>query len=248
MLKKKTKQSRKQAKRASTAKGGSSWRTDAKHFSSGTPSPEGWINISPAWFQQAHDVGVSACKYLIYRQLISNDKTVQECPQAGAPFKLQSASDWLDSLSESNSILTAILAVIHPSLYDAGRETFDRLRKAPGIERQDVLSRWTSVFNGVSVLSNRRTPAHRDGNSAHHWYDMLVTLGSYTNCNLELPGAGVSLEYGPGTVVGFAGMTLEHGVPSFTGERLCYAYFMRDNVHEWARVSGRTWMNTSYYK
>jgi hypothetical protein len=67
MLKKKTKQSkkesRKQGKRTRTAKDGTSWRTDPKYFSSGTPSPEGWIDISPAWFQQAHEVGVSACNY-----------------------------------------------------------------------------------------------------------------------------------------------------------------------------------------
>jgi len=74
-----------------------------------------------------------------------------------------------------------------------------------------------------------------------------VTLGRYRNCNLNLPGAGISLEYGPGTVVGLLGATLEHEVPRFEGERVCYAYFMRDNVHEWAGVSGYTWMATEYY-
>ena len=172
---------------------------------------------------------------------------MQEYPQAGAPFKSPAALEWLDSLSESNFILSAILAVIHPGLYGAGRETFNRLRKASGIERQDVLSRWTSVFNGVSIICNRDTPAHRDGNSAQHWYDLLVTLSKYKNCNLELPGVGISLQYGPGTVVGFSGMALEHKVARFEGQRVCYAYFMRDNVHEWAGVPWGTWMNTSYY-
>lgn len=185
---------------------------------------------------------------LFDRQLISNEETVQKCPQAGAPFKSRAALDWLDLLSESNSILCAILAVIHPGLYGAGRETLNRLRKAPGIERQDVLSRWTSVFNGVCLICNRDTPAHRDGNSAPHWYDLLVTLGEYNNCSLELPGVGISLKYDPGTVVGLSGMALEHKVASFEGQRVCYAYFMRDNVHEWAGVPWGTWMNTSYYE
>ena len=57
----------------------------------------------------------------------------------------------------------------------------------------------------------------------------------------------MSLEYGPGMVVGLLGATLEHEVPRFKGERVCYAYFMRDNVHEWAGVSGYTWMATEYY-
>jgi hypothetical protein len=174
-------------------------------------------------------------------------ETVQKFPQAGVVFESPAALEWLDRLSESNSILSAILAVIHPTLYDAGRETFNRLKKAPGIRRQDVISRWTSVFSGIAVISNRTTPTHRDSNSAHHWYDLLVTLGSYKNCTLELPGLGVSLEYGPGTVVGLSGMALDHGVPSFEGERVCYAYFMRDSVHDWAKVHWGTWMNTSHY-
>ena len=57
-----------------------------------------------------------------------------------------------------------------------------------------------------------------------------------------------TLEYGPGTVVGLSGMILEHEVSDFEGERVCYAYFMRDSVHEWAKVRPGTWMNTEYYK
>jgi hypothetical protein len=43
---------------------------------------------------------------------------------------------------------------------------------------------------------------------------MLVALGRYTDCNLDLPGLRVSLMYSPGTVVGLSGMMLEHAVPS----------------------------------
>jgi hypothetical protein len=156
--------------------------------------------------------------------------------------------DWLDAISESNAIVSAILAVIHPKLYDAGWQTTKRLRETPEIAPQDVLSRWASVFSGVSVISNRSTPPHRDGSSRFNWYDILVTLGRYQNCNLELPGLGVSLEYSPGTVVGISGKVLEHAVPSFVGDRVCYAYFMRDNVHEWANVPCSEWMYTSYYR
>jgi hypothetical protein len=98
------------------------------------------------------------------------------------------------------------------------------------------------------VISGRSTPPHRDGNSRYSWYDLLVTLGEYQNCRLRLPGVGVSFEYGPGTVVGLCGMVLEHEVPDFEGERVCYAYFMRDNVHEWAGVRPPgDWMDRDYY-
>jgi hypothetical protein len=185
-------------------------------------------------------------------QLNSNDETVQDRPGVGGVFNSPAAFEWLDEIMESNLVMSAILAIIHPKLYKAGRKTFDYTRNAAktaaDLKGQNVLSRWTSVFNGLSVIGNRVTPLHRDVNSRVQWYDLLITLGSYRDCTLELPGAGCSLEYGPGTVVGLSGMVLAHEVPKFDGERVCYAYFMRNNVHEWATVRGEGWMNTEYYK
>jgi Oxygenase domain of the 2OGFeDO superfamily len=173
---------------------------------------------------------------------------VQQYPHISANFSSPAALDWLDAISESNAILSAILAVIHPNLYDAGWQTTKCLRDTPEICPQDVLSKWASVLSGVAVISNRSTLPHRDGSSRNNWYDILVTLGRYRNCNLELPGLGISLEYGPGTVVGISGKVVEHAVPGFEGDRVCYAYFMRNNVHEWAKVPGSDWMRTKYYE
>jgi Oxygenase domain of the 2OGFeDO superfamily len=173
---------------------------------------------------------------------------VQDFPQPSVMFRRPAASEWLDDSSESNLITSAILAVIHPELHKAGRETLNRLRQYEEIQPQDVLRRWTSAFSGVSVIVNRLTPPHRDGYSRNQWYDLLVTLGRYEDCNLELPGLGLSLEYGPGTVVGLMGMVLEHEVTRFKGERVCYAYWMRDVVHEWASVPGNSWMYASHYQ
>lgn len=172
---------------------------------------------------------------------------MQAAPQASVNFRSKFALDWLDQISESNTILSAILGVIHPPLYRAGRETLIRLRQSAKIRRQDVLGKWTSVFSGISVICNRISPPHRDSQSRHHWYDLLATLGRYQNCNLKLPGLGLSLEYGPGTVVGLSGMMLEHEVSSFDGDRVCYVYYMRDAVHEWAKVPGGTWMKIDHY-
>ena len=172
----------------------------------------------------------------------------QKYPQASANFRSDGALTWLAAISESNAIVSAILAVIHPKLYDAGWETINHIMKTPEVCPQNVLSQWASVFSGVSIISNRMTPPHRDNGSRAHWYDTLVALGSYQNCNLELPGLGVSLEYSPGTVVGLLGMVLEHAVPMVKGDRVCYAYFMRDNVHDWAKVPCKDWMDIYHYK
>jgi hypothetical protein len=168
--------------------------------------------------------------------------------QASVNFRSDFALSWLDQISELNSILSAILGVIHPPLFRAGRETLNCLGQSAEIQHQDVLRKWTSVFSGVSVICNCSSPTHRDAQSRHHWYDLLATLGRYRECNLKLPGLGLSLEYGPGTVVGFYGMMLEHEVPKCGGDRVCYVYFMRDTVHEWAKVPGGRWMKTDQYE
>ena len=143
--------------------------------------------------------------------------------------------------------MSAILAVIHPELYDSGRDTLKVLRGHSEIQPQEILHQWTSVYSGISVICNRLTPAHRDVSSRKQWYDLLASVGCYRNCNLKLPGLGVLLEYGPGSVVGVLGAMLEHEVPHFEGERVCYVYFMRDSVHEWAEVPGRSWMSIDHY-
>lgn len=67
---------------------------------------------------------------------------------------------------------------------------------------------------------------------------MLVMLGRYQNCKLELPGLEIFLEYDPGMVVGISGTVIKHAVPSFEGDRVCYSYFMRNDMHEWAKALG----------
>src|SRR5258708_37489212 len=96
--------------------------------------------------------------------LILNQAIVQQHPQTSANFSSSATLDWLDAISESNAILSAILAVIHPQLYDAGWQTAKCLRDTPKVD-QDVLSRWASIFSSVSVISNHSTPLHRDRSS-----------------------------------------------------------------------------------
>ncbi|KAH9016575.1 hypothetical protein EDB84DRAFT_1256888, partial [Lactarius hengduanensis] len=86
-----------------------SWRAGPEYFPSGLEGLQGVADFSPAWFQQAHEM-------------------VQEFPQVSVSLRKPAALDWLDHATESNSIMSAILAVIHLELYDAGRNTFKELR------------------------------------------------------------------------------------------------------------------------
>jgi hypothetical protein len=65
---------------------------------------------------------------------------MQQHPQVSADLSLPAALDWLNAISESNAILSTILAVIHPHLYDAGWQTTKRLRGTAEIDLQDLLS------------------------------------------------------------------------------------------------------------
>src|SRR5260370_25203051 len=104
----------------------------------------------------------------ILRRLILNQAIVQQHPQTSTNFSSPAALDWLDAISESNAILSTILAVIHPQLYDAGWQTAKCLRDTPKVD-QDVLSRWASVFSSISIISNCSTPLHQHGSSRSNW-------------------------------------------------------------------------------
>jgi hypothetical protein len=134
---------------------------------------------------------------------------------------------------------------MHPALYKSGQQTMTRLRQHPDLH--SALKLWPSVFNAVTVLSNRETPYHRDNYSRPQWYDILTTVGPYQSAMLDFPGIGVRLPYKSGTVVGLSGKILRHGVEHCEGERVCLAYYMRDKVHERMGVEAAQWMKQGYY-
>ena len=77
---------------------------------------------------------------------------------------------------------------------------------------------------------------------------MLVSVGTYNEGVLILPGLGLTFQYNPGTVVGLCGKLLKHAVPEVVGNRVCLAYYMRDKVHERIGVSAPGWMTLDKYE
>ena len=158
---------------------------------------------------------------------------------------VQGVSTWLIDMCETSALISAILRVIHPKLYISGRDT---LRSMRGLDHlHPILGIWSSVFNVVTVLSNHIMPLHRDNYSRPQWYDILTTIGPYTDANMELPRVGLSLKYSSGTVIGFSGKLLRHGVPHVNRERICLAYYMRDKVQERMEMEVAPWMKMEYY-
>ncbi|KDQ53081.1 hypothetical protein JAAARDRAFT_137875 [Jaapia argillacea MUCL 33604] len=176
----------------------------------------GLLNLSPAWFHQGH-------------QSRTDSLHVSASLQAGS--RTPSLNAWLRDFYQSGALMSAILRVIHPKLYDAGRLALTRLMLEDE-EVWDVLKVWPSVYSAMSIISNRLTPPHQDTQSQASWYDLLATVGPYPDAVMALPGLGLRLRYGAGMVVGFSGILLRHCVPANDSDRICYIYYMRDKVHE----------------
>lgn len=153
---------------------------------------------------------------------------------------------WLEAMKESSALIGAILSIIHPDLYKAGIETLLKLREKEEEMKEyemfmDLLWMWQSPFSGVSVISGRQSPIHRDVQAMHPWFDVLCTFGVYDDGVMELPSLGVRLEYNTGTMVALAGRVIPHGVARSAGKRVSLAYFMRQTVHERAGVEAGQW-------
>jgi hypothetical protein len=156
---------------------------------------------------------------------------------------------WLEENSETSALLGGILFVMHPNLYRMGINAWNHIVENPELVQESevvlqLLTFWMSPFSGMSVISNRETIFHRDTKSRHEWYDLLVTLGDYSDGTLELPGLGIRVVYNPGAVVGIAGKVLRHGVAPSKGNRVCLAYFMRQKVQERLGVELSGYSNT----
>lgn len=236
---------------------GSSWRTNAKYFQQDdgrSPTP-GIVNMSPAWFQQGKDV----CHlFLPTPQNVDEDviQTNDFLLEVSAPLKHRTTeaacNNWLKDMMETSALIGAILSIIHPDLYARSRETLLALMEKPGVMKEfdlfmEVMKSWSSVFSGMSVVSGRQCPVHRDVQAMHSWFDILATFGEYTDGRMELPSLGLRLEYNPGTIVGLAGRVVSHGVAETEGKRACLAYFMREKVHERAGVKAPGWANLDAY-
>lgn len=149
------------------------------------------------------------------------------------------ARQWLISMMESSMLLSALLAIMHPEQYVMCAECIRRL--PDHCVDGDALNSWYSLFNGVQIISNRETPIHRDNGTELPWLDMLTTLGPYRQAKFHLPGAGVTLQYLSGTVIGLCGRLLRHGVSDIDGERICVAYYMRSNVQRRVDTKPAQW-------
>ena len=166
-----------------------------------TTSP-GHIPFSPCWFNIANVLSVS--------------HSLRGWPDAPTV-------QYLRNDQESLCLLGAVFALIHPQLVAIG------LSILRGFQKDLICTNTTKNLGPVrllypspatafSIISNRETHLHQDGKGYSPYYDIIMTLGNYTDGRLEVPGIGLQFKYNPGTIVGICGKALAHGVREVNGD------------------------------
>jgi hypothetical protein len=156
-------------------------------------------------------------------------------------------SDWLEHSNNFERFLNITLSLIHPELFKCGLDILEKLRQLD--DTTEIATKWQSVYTGIAVISNRRTPAHRDSKGRPEWYDLLINYsGSEAKPRLLIEDIGLDLQYDSGAVVGLCGTIFKHEVGDWgMGDRVCYAHFMREAVRKRLEVPPAGWVYRDSY-
>lgn len=149
------------------------------------------------------------------------------------------APQWQRDIAALSAVADAILMINHRELHGAALEVMAHLQKRE--ESQPFLKYWPTVFNGMALISNRQTPKHRDEQTWPTWYDVLATVGDYDIGDFAISALGIRFQYPSGTMIALCGGVLEHAAEIVSGERVCWAYFMRRDLYEYADVKLAHW-------
>ncbi|KAG2100177.1 uncharacterized protein F5147DRAFT_777084 [Suillus discolor] len=205
----------------------SKWRTHATNFYA-YQEPQlkpGCINILPCWFQQGHECHGPP-------PVNPEDGFM---PKVSATLKGDRSLSVIRDMQRPGLVSSATLHVMHPQLYRASMSTHVELGHWAAKQGLDdmckFLQHWTSIYMGVAIMCNRKSPSHRDPKCPPEGFDILTCIGGYGHGIMQLTNLGIELAYDPRVMVGYSGWLVRHGVQVAEGDRIIWAWFMRDSVH-----------------
>ncbi|KAG1743977.1 uncharacterized protein EDB91DRAFT_1246861 [Suillus paluster] len=184
------------------------WRTQGSNFR----PPEdpaltpGCINITPCWFQQGYECYGPP----------PNDPDDGFKPEVSASLKGDRRLSMIMDMQRPALLASATLRVMHPKLYWA--------------------SHWASVYTSATVMCNRQSPDHRDPKCPPEAFNILICIGSYPHAIMQLTNLGIELVYNPGVMVSYSSRLVRHGIRIDEGDRMVWAWFLRDSMHNYART------------
>ncbi|KAF8841144.1 hypothetical protein BDN67DRAFT_902064 [Paxillus ammoniavirescens] len=99
---------------------------------------------------------------------------------------------WLEDGAISFRLINAILAAVHPKLYDRASAVIEKLCADEEImDLHGLIKEWPSVFTAITVLQNRESPFHHDPKSMPQGHDIFLSISSYGEAILELSTLGI---------------------------------------------------------
>ncbi|KAG1795243.1 uncharacterized protein BJ212DRAFT_1204657, partial [Suillus subaureus] len=131
-------------------------------------------------------------------------------------------------------LASVVLRVMHPEMYWAlvamhinlGQWAFEN-------NLSDIythLQLWASVFNCASIICNRQCPLHQDPRLAPEGFDLMTSVGNYSDDLMTLSSLRIQLQYNSGSMVTCSRHIIRHGF-MFTGDCIIWAWFMCDSLH-----------------
>lgn len=166
--------------------------------------------------------------------------------EVSAEMRKPAGAAWISAMEESNLLLGAVLGVIHPPTYKAGIQCIRQIAQQKDIAKrenlEELLRVWTSPCVAGSVMNNRNSPIHRDTGGSHCSMDLLASVGKFSEATFAVPSLGYQFCFRSGAIFGILGKIVPHGA-TVTGERLCYAQYLRDNIFSTLGVEQPGWMN-----
>lgn len=206
------------------------WRRDEKYFKQPAEpaAPLGTPTFAPAWYPHGSPVRIEPSSY-ICTILTGLQSALPTTSATLTGEKRESSLRFLDEMAETNALISGIMSVIHREQFQIGVRTHEALESAMP-ELRDVLNHWPSCFTALQVINNRVSPLHADDGSSYAAFDVVASIGDYTGGRLVFPTAPVDFQQAPGSVLAFCGHMLPHTVQKYEGDRISFAWFVKDRV------------------
>ncbi len=222
---------------------GGSWRKS--NFN--PPNEEtkfGWgtLTLVPGYFQQRRDVCL--LNFEIFGQSSPSLQKLADQLYASKHFKTDYSREFLNLTKSTEAICNAIITIISPDMFHGGFQSIQELKKPNGdlANSHPNLDHWVSIFSGLELIVNQKTPFHRDPGVSPPTYDLLLSAGTYKGIYLDLPDIDTKVQYDPETAILVCGRILGHRIMEWTeGDRICMAHFVKDAVHDRLGIAQLTW-------
>ena len=154
---------------------------------------------------------------------------------------------YLATMLDTHALVSGVLRIIQPKLYDTGKDAIVKITQADA-DKRPVFDLWGNPFSAGSVISNRGTKSHRDKGSRFEYMDILTSVGEFEEWYMHLESLGIGMELVPRSLVALCGATLLHQVDPGEGDRVCFAWYMRNSVLASYDITAAPWMNVDTYE